>query len=369
MVVIGLLLAPFLPWSSWKTQLFPTTSGTVSSTVPVVRPSPPYSLRLREARDMKPLAWQLFVDERVRGFAYEEDQTYDVYGTVSTSTGELVFSAYDLMGEIIATATSSWQGHNLTTVMQRANERRPSSAQREEEPAPLARVSFEYALGEWEDPKRLMGCEFRLVFPTVEVGGAISRSAAEAINRELRAELLDRQASPEEEKETFIRTCRTELESEREFLGNDSEVGAMLQRAALTNVRVVRNEAPWLQFMVEGYSYTGGVHGASGLGGLLFDGQTGRRLMLQDLFRDEAAFRAFRGLVADRLLTSYGDALFDDWSVATDTSFLVTPRGVRMVFQQYEVAPYAVGMPTVDLPFSSWASLASPEATRAFSSR
>lgn len=143
----------------------------------------------------------------------------------------------------------------------------------------------------------------------------------------------------------------------------------MLQRASLTDVRVVRNEAPWLQFMVEGYSYTGGAHGASGLGALLFDGQTGRKIALQDLFRDEAAFRTFRGLVADRLLASYEDALFDEWTVATDTTFLVTPRGVRMVFQQYEVAPYAVGMPTVDLPFSAWASLASPEVTRVFSSR
>lgn len=415
MTVVAVLLAPFLPWKSWKEQLTARSNTPPAATVaPAAQEDTafqdrtrPYLLVLREEDRETPVRWQLFVEppsghpalsagafdeSRVSGHVFKDEHTYDVYGSVVTSTDQLVYRAYDGFGETLATATTTWNGQMLRTEARWAREADTRRPRLEQETADTVRLTFTSVADRWEDPKRSMACDFRLTFPVVEQGGPVSRAAADAINRALRAQFLGEKMTPEQVKNTYLRECRTELEEEAQWLKGEGGFGASLQRSWLVGVSVVRNRSPWLSLTLDEYTYTGGAHGSAGSSSLLFDVRTGRRGGLQDLLRDEAAIAAFHGLVAEKLLDQYNDALFEDqaaqlrlyvsdrsrqlerWRLgeigyATGTTFTMTPSGVRVLFQQYEVAPYAVGMPTVDLPFSEWSSLASEEARRVFTTR
>lgn len=400
----ALVFAPFLPWKSWFPQdhrpsrLSSTTSTQSTTTVSTPENrfsgdrSQPYYLTLQEEAADAPMTWQLLVGNRVSGVAYQGEQAYDVGGEIVTSTDQLLFTAYDPSGTDIAHATATWTGQTVSVVMRRATDRDDRVVRLQDKRAAGTVVSLERQAGRWEDQKRHMGCEFELIFPTIEADGQVTREAADAMNRELRTRLLDGKTTAEQAKNAFMRECRTELEAEAESWKMMDDSGGMFQRSVAASVGIAYNQAPWLSLVIHSYSYTGGAHGLSGADTVLFDTRTGDVLELRDLFRDEAALAKYHGLVAQALLSEYGDMLFEeqanqlrayladrsrqldrfragDMGYGTSTAFTITPRGIRMVFQQYEVAPYAVGMPTVTIPFSAWSSLASDEARRILGSR
>lgn len=416
MIVIALLLAPVLPWSSWKQRFSPhgsvgsVTPATATSSVDVVFAgdrTEPYLFTLQEESRATPVTWQVFVEPstnqrtvgegkisegRVSGYLFTKDATFDVYGSVVTSTDQLVYTAYNGTGEQIASATTTWNKQVPVTDVRWVGERDRRQAQLEPLSSDLVRVSFMRVADRWEDQKRRMACEFGLTLPVVEPGGPVSAAAAEIMNRTLRDALLHGRSTPEQVKNTYIRECRTELEQEAEWWKSNDDPGGMFQRSSFMGVSIVRNRSPWLSLTIDSAMYSGGAHGLAGSDSLLFDVRTGRTIELQGLLRDEASLASFHGLVAEKLLSDYGDLLFEEqasqlrtyvadrsrqlerWRAgelgySTSTVFSVTPSGVRVHFQQYEVAPYAVGMPTVDLPFSEWSSLASEEARRVFTAR
>ena len=101
--------------------------------------------------------------------------------------------------------------------------------------------------------------------------------------------------------------------------------------------------------------YAGGAHGSHGWIGTSFDSQTGKRLMISDICTN--AEQLSQTLI-DRLLSEYDDRIFDDPEtkilklvVEDKINFVLEPRGVMFIFNPYEIAPYAAGMPIVTILF------------------
>ena len=101
--------------------------------------------------------------------------------------------------------------------------------------------------------------------------------------------------------------------------------------------------------------YAGGAHGSHGWIGASFDSQTGKRLTISDICTN--AERLSQTLI-DRLLSEYNDRIFDDPEtkiqklvVEDKINFVLEPRGVMFIFNPYEIAPYAAGMPIVTILF------------------
>ena len=101
--------------------------------------------------------------------------------------------------------------------------------------------------------------------------------------------------------------------------------------------------------------YTGGAHGWFLSEGQTFRKSDGRRLDL-DLFREESK-RELAELVKDNIMIQYfeadknqsGNLLFEeaeDFFPLPLSAPYFTDKGVTFTYQQYEVAPYAFGLPT-----------------------
>ena len=118
------------------------------------------------------------------------------------------------------------------------------------------------------------------------------------------------------------------------------------------------------------YTYpSGAAHGGTALETWNFDLATGQRLALADLFSpgvdylDAIATEGRRSLL-DRYAT---DRSSRQWvkdgtqpSEANYSGWALTPDGLEITFGQYQVAPYAEGMPVVVIGWSRLAGLLDP---------
>lgn len=117
----------------------------------------------------------------------------------------------------------------------------------------------------------------------------------------------------------------------------------------------LESATPWqtgrfLSIQMDGYSYTGGAHGYAFTALNTFDLKTAGSVLLDDLVSDTLALRpllekAFlethRQEVPDARLEDL--LLFPDEPLAFPANYCVVPEGIRVVYNPYEVAPYAVG--------------------------
>ena len=114
-----------------------------------------------------------------------------------------------------------------------------------------------------------------------------------------------------------------------------------------TYATVLRADDTVFSFREQNYSYYGGAHGGYGVGGRAYDVQTGRQLSLSDIVADGEELKA---LTAKQLDETYGDIFFEDVYAAIDRYALqdftweLDNSGVTLIFNQYELAPYAEGV-------------------------
>jgi hypothetical protein len=114
--------------------------------------------------------------------------------------------------------------------------------------------------------------------------------------------------------------------------------------------------------------FAGAAHPESALTTLTFDPGTGRRYELADLFSPKASWLAFLSTTSRRLLPKIlgqmsVSAMIDPGTAPIASNFsgwTLTPWGLQITFGEYQVAPYAAGMPSLLLPYASLAALQRP---------
>lgn len=119
------------------------------------------------------------------------------------------------------------------------------------------------------------------------------------------------------------------------------------------------------------YCYLGGAHGGSGFNPQVFAIDSGERFGW-NMFRTDS-LPSLKEHISKELMTGYFEVkTFDDFRdcllVNPDTLPLpatppyFTDEGVHFCYQQYEIAPYAAGMPGCILPFAVVRPMLTPEA-------
>jgi hypothetical protein len=118
------------------------------------------------------------------------------------------------------------------------------------------------------------------------------------------------------------------------------------------------------------YTYaSGAAHGGTVMRPWSFDLRTGERLSLDDLFADDAAYLpALARAARQRLLPALGfdrssRAWVRDGTRPTQENYAgwaLTDEGLQITFAQYQVAPYAEGMPVTVIPWPELAHLLDP---------
>ncbi|WP_184542220.1 DUF3298 and DUF4163 domain-containing protein [Mucilaginibacter sp. FT3.2] len=119
---------------------------------------------------------------------------------------------------------------------------------------------------------------------------------------------------------------------------------------------------------IGGYSFQGGAHGASATFFINWNTKANKSITLNDLFIDgypgklsaiaEGIFRKNEKLSDTASLAR--DYFFKDNKFALNDNFSVTPLGLKFVYNQYEIKPYAAGITELFIPYSQLKSLLLP---------
>lgn len=127
----------------------------------------------------------------------------------------------------------------------------------------------------------------------------------------------------------------------------------------------------YLSYSQNYYSYTGGAHGSSTVQYQNIDLSSFKIITLEDLFKPSMhaevlnlfkdAFFAANKLDPSKSYDELGfwfnpsniPKEYQEWSLPDGfylpANFLLNSRGITFIYQQYEIAPYAAGMPTIEI--------------------
>ncbi len=118
--------------------------------------------------------------------------------------------------------------------------------------------------------------------------------------------------------------------------------------------------AQYLSLVWQIFAYTGGAHSNLEISTFTYDVTTGNTIELYDVFEDLDLALEIIGSRAEReLQKKLGDMAEPDMiregtlpDMENFSRFALTPSGIRFYFPPYQVAPWAAGMQTVEIPLS-----------------
>lgn len=131
----------------------------------------------------------------------------------------------------------------------------------------------------------------------------------------------------------------------------------------LEDAELTRSDSSVISFRGYYAQYTGGVHGNYGYVGTTIDVESGRELVLEDLLSNaEEFYDKAVSYITEELAENYGDGLFSEYekyvaetfSGHRTVSWYLNAAGIVIIYNPYEVGPYAMGTVEVTLPYSQF---------------
>ncbi len=327
-------------------------------------------------------------DERIMGQYEAGSRSGAMYGTVSTTRANPVeFSLYVGDEEAVQFRGSYEEASGRvvgTAVYMGAMKEQPVTF--------LPRFEAEGAkieLKKIEQRKELargVSCHTTLEYPVIQASPYIPAERATVLNQQIRQFLGETSTTTLEGLVEASQKDCIELQSE---FAADMETGdepsGINDYEYETMTLVTRNERGLLSFVYSTYFYTGGAHPNSVTASQVFDLATGKTLALTDLVRPDKLEAWIQREQQELLKTEQGEWLFEpeiskeiaDGSLkgeaASSTAaynskdqWYLSKNTLVRYYQSYEIAPYAAGMPSTELPFSAWRDLAVPGVDRWF---
>lgn len=134
------------------------------------------------------------------------------------------------------------------------------------------------------------------------------------------------------------------------------------------NYSITENEH-FISYDFQVYQFTGGAHGGTNEETYTFDKKTGTRVALADLFTANAPYlERISAHTRERLLATLGDYKDEKWvtegtapTAENFQSFIVDGDSLTIIFGQYQVGPYVLGMPEIQIPLSTLSDILKPE--------
>ncbi|OKS86554.1 DUF3298 and DUF4163 domain-containing protein [Mucilaginibacter polytrichastri] len=131
---------------------------------------------------------------------------------------------------------------------------------------------------------------------------------------------------------------------------------------------VIRQDSALTTLQIDGDSYLGGAHGAAFTGFINWATKAHKNLTLKDILVDgglpqlnqvaEKIFRKQENLSDTSSLKN--DYFFKDNKFSLNENFLISPIGLRFVYNQYEIKPYAAGKTDLVIPYTQIKKLLRP---------
>ncbi len=124
---------------------------------------------------------------------------------------------------------------------------------------------------------------------------------------------------------------------------------------------ITYNENCMMSLYFDAYQFTGGAHGNTTRTSDTWDLGCGRRVTMARFFKPGAMYKGYvKSAVIEliRTQTESGDSMyFEEFETNVAryfnaNNFYLVPEGLVIYYQQYQIAPYASGIPEFLLPFS-----------------
>lgn len=122
-----------------------------------------------------------------------------------------------------------------------------------------------------------------------------------------------------------------------------------------TTYKIKYNQNGKLSINMHDYMYSGGAHGLSYVATYNFNLSNGKLYKLSDILTTKAKFEKVTKY-AKKYIRNHpkiffaDDTTLHDFKVTNSNQFYFTNKGFYLIFQEYEVAPYAVGNPIIKIP-------------------
>ncbi|MET3980033.1 hypothetical protein ABIB62_002624 [Mucilaginibacter sp. UYP25] len=132
--------------------------------------------------------------------------------------------------------------------------------------------------------------------------------------------------------------------------------------------KVIGQDSALITLEYGGYAFQGGAHGGSFTGFITWDGKLNKNVTLDDIliagYKPELTKVAERIFRKDEKLTPtkpLDDYFFDKNKFALNQNYSITPLGLRFMYNQYEIKPYAAGQTELIIPYSEISKLMRPK--------
>lgn len=116
----------------------------------------------------------------------------------------------------------------------------------------------------------------------------------------------------------------------------------------------IKSQNKILSFYIDYYQFTGGAHGITNRIPYNIDINTGRELLLNDLFVDKYEYKKVINKEIKKQIAKNPDVYFpgkDGFNgVKKNQQYFIDGSNLVVYFGQYEIAPYAAGIPEFKIP-------------------
>jgi hypothetical protein len=131
---------------------------------------------------------------------------------------------------------------------------------------------------------------------------------------------------------------------------------------------ILRQDSSLTTLQVEGYKYQGGAHGSSFITFVNWNTKSKSNIKLSDILISD--YKTKLTAIADTIFRRQEqlsdtsslarDYFFENDKFALNENYSITPLGIRFVYNQYEIKPYAAGTTDLFIPYNKIRSLLRP---------
>jgi hypothetical protein len=123
--------------------------------------------------------------------------------------------------------------------------------------------------------------------------------------------------------------------------------------------KVTYNKNNILSIVLTIYQYTGGAHGSTTQVAYNFDTNTGKIGVLEDFFGEDKDYRSkilkeIRAEISKEPQNYFIETINNLNGIAYNQNFYLEDEAVVVYFDEYEIAPYAAGIPEFRIPYSKF---------------
>lgn len=180
-----------------------------------------------------------------------------------------------------------------------------------------------------------------------QVSGLTSKSAQKKIN----ASLL---GAAKKSYKAYLEVKKQEKEAKGDKNCKDFPSSCHYEYQSLYKVKY--NTSGKLSILYTDYQYTGGAHGISAVTSYNYSLSSGKQYKISDILKTKSNFAKVQKYAYKYFSSqepySYFVNKVSDVPVNKNTQFYFTKGGIYLIFQEYEVGPYAAGNPTIKIPSS-----------------